>query len=105
MLIYRQSQISPYSNASVLILRWEEENDDKEDAAADQDLVAFEQVLRERYNYPTERWDIPTVPNASVKLGVKLQSFLERQAPNHLLIVYYAGYAYAGVDSQLVWAR
>ncbi|KAH6655406.1 hypothetical protein BKA67DRAFT_516277 [Truncatella angustata] len=104
MLIYRQSQISPYSNASVLILRWEEENDDKEDAAADQDLVAFEQVLRERYNYPTERWDIPTVPNASVKLGVKLQSFLERQAPNHLLIVYYTGYAYAGVDSQLVWA-
>lgn len=104
MLIYRQSQKSPYTNVSVLILRWEEE-ESEDGVPVDQELAALEQVLRERYNYRSERWNIPTKPNASVKLGVRIQSFLERQSPDHLLIVYYAGYAYVGTDNQLFWAR
>ncbi|KAI0134252.1 hypothetical protein BJ170DRAFT_679157 [Xylariales sp. AK1849] len=98
MLIYRQSQRSPYSNVSVLILRWEE------DDASDQELTALEQVLRERYNYRTDRWNIPTVPNPSVKLGVYMASFLERAAPDHLLIVFYVGHGYVGADNELFWA-
>ncbi|KAI1487342.1 hypothetical protein F5X96DRAFT_650310 [Biscogniauxia mediterranea] len=98
MLIYRQSQRSPYNHVSVLILRWED------DVTAEQDLAALEQVLRERYNYRTDRWNIPTVANPSIKLGVRIASFLERAAPDHLLIIYYAGYGYEGADNQLYWA-
>jgi hypothetical protein len=99
MLIYRQTQKSPYSNVSVLILRWEEDN------AADEDIAGLEQVLRERYNYRTDRWNIPTVPNPSLKLGVRMAAFLENAAPDHLLIIYYAGNGFVGVDSQVFWAR
>ncbi|KAI1105371.1 hypothetical protein F4804DRAFT_304666 [Jackrogersella minutella] len=98
MLIYRQTQKSPYTKTSVLILGWEEDND------IEQDLVALDQVLRERYNYRTERFNIPTVANPSIKLGVRMASFLENAAPDHLLIIYYAGYGYIGADDQLYWA-
>ncbi|KAI1862619.1 uncharacterized protein JN550_010144 [Neoarthrinium moseri] len=98
MLIYRQSQKSPYSNVSVLILRWED------DGPPDPELAALEQVLDERYNYRIERWNIPTKTNPSLKLGVRMSTFLERQGPDHLLIVYYAGHSYVGVDNQLFWA-
>ncbi|CAJ2502530.1 Uu.00g099240.m01.CDS01 [Anthostomella pinea] len=98
MLIYRQSQRSPYNNVSVLLLRWEEDN------AVEPDLAALELVLRERYNYRTDRWNIPPVANPSIKLGVRLATFLEPAGPDHLLIVYYAGYGYVGVDNQLFWA-
>ncbi|KAI0009913.1 hypothetical protein F4779DRAFT_579810 [Xylariaceae sp. FL0662B] len=98
MLIYRQTQKSPYTDVSVLLLRWEEDN------AIEQDLAALEQVLRERYNYRTDRWNIPAVANPSVKLGVRMASFLEHAAPDHLLIVYYTGYGYVGADNQLFWA-
>jgi hypothetical protein len=99
MLIYRQSQKSPYSDVSVLALRWEE------DTAAEPELAALEQVLHERYNYHTEKWTIPSAANVSVKLGVRLSAFLERQSPDHLLIIYYAGHAFVGADNQLYWAR
>lgn len=104
MLIYRQSQKSPYTNVSVLILRWEEEKNETANHA-NQELAALEQVFRERYNYRTERWVIPAKSNASVKLGIRIQSFLERQSPDHLLVVYYAGHAYVAMDNQLFWAR
>jgi hypothetical protein len=118
MLIHRQSQKSPYNNVSVLILKWEdeviekgeeEEEEDKDDieqrAAAQAELATFEQLLRERYNFRTERYNIPAVASASIKLGIRVQNFLERQALDHLLIVYYAGHAYVGMDNQLFWAR
>ncbi|KAI1380692.1 hypothetical protein F4677DRAFT_404329 [Hypoxylon crocopeplum] len=98
MLIFRQSQKSPYTRTSVLIIRWEE------DHAIEQDLGTLDQVLRERYNYRTERFNIPAVANPSIKLGVRMASFLEQAAPDHLLIVYYAGYGFVGADNQLFWA-
>ncbi|KAI0386891.1 hypothetical protein F5Y04DRAFT_73478 [Hypomontagnella monticulosa] len=98
MLIYRQTQKSPYTKTSVLILRWEEDN------AVEQELTDLDHVLRERYNYRTERFNIPTIANPSVKLGVRMASFLENAAPDHLLIIYYAGYGYVGADNQLYWA-
>lgn len=99
MLIYRQTQKSPYTKTSVLILRWEEDN------AVEHDLAALDQVLCDRYNYRTERFNIPTGLNPSVKLGVRMASFLEKAAPDHLLIIYYAGHGYVDTDNQLYWAR
>ncbi|KAI1121917.1 hypothetical protein F5Y10DRAFT_255254 [Nemania abortiva] len=98
MLIYRQSQRSPYNKASVLLLRWED------DTAAELELVALEQVLRERYSYHTERWVIPAIANPSMKLGVRMASFLEPAGPDHFLIIHYAGYSFVGADKHLYWA-
>ncbi|KAI8946763.1 hypothetical protein F4801DRAFT_42613 [Xylaria longipes] len=97
MLIYRQSQRSPYSKVSVLLLRWED------DTAAELDLVALEQVLRERYSYRTDRWVIPATASPSMKLGVRMASFLESAGPEHLLIIHYAGHSHVGADKQLYW--
>ena len=98
MLIHRQTQKYPYTSVSVLMLRWEE------DASVENELLALEKVFREKYNYHTDKWQIPTVPNPSIKLGVQMASFLENARPDHLLIVYYAGHGYLGADNQLYWA-
>ncbi|KAL0942148.1 uncharacterized protein CTRU02_200034 [Colletotrichum truncatum] len=98
MLIQRQTERPPYDSVSVLMLRWEE------DTSTEADLTALENILRDRYNYRTDRWNIPTVPNPSIKLGVQMASFLEQARNNHLLIIYYAGYGYVGADNQLYWA-
>jgi hypothetical protein len=99
MLIFRQTQSLPYSRISVLLLRWDN------DTAVVKDLSALEQVFRERYNYRTEQWDIPAHRNASLKLGVRLSSYLETAAPDHLMIVYYTGNTTVGPDGQLSWTR
>ncbi|TGJ82128.1 hypothetical protein E0Z10_g6623 [Xylaria hypoxylon] len=39
-----------------------------------------------------------------MKLGVRMASFLESAAPDHLLIIHYAGYSFVGLDMQLYWA-
>ncbi|KAM0602945.1 hypothetical protein ACHAP1_007182 [Verticillium nonalfalfae] len=98
MLIQRQTERLPYAHVSVLLLRWEE------DTTVEADLGALETILRDRYNYATECWNIPTVANPSIKLGVQMASFLEHGAPDHLLIIYYAGHGYFGADNQLYWA-
>jgi hypothetical protein len=98
MLIQRQTERMTYSNVSVLLLRWED------DVSVDSDLAELETVLQKQYNYSTQRWHIPTVPNPSIKLGVQMASFLEHARPNHLLIIYYAGHGYVGSDGQLFWA-
>lgn len=98
MTIYRQTQRYPYTDVTVLLLRWEE------DTAVEDDLLALEKVFRERYDYNTTKWQIPTVPNPSLKLGVQMTSFLENKRPDHLLIVYYAGHGYVDPDNQLYWA-
>ncbi|KAH7121947.1 hypothetical protein B0J13DRAFT_648799 [Dactylonectria estremocensis] len=98
MLIQRQTERPSYTDVSVLLLRWEE------DESVDEDLVALEKVFQKQYNFRTERWHIPTVANPSIKLGVQMASFLEHARANHLLIIYYAGHGYAGPDGQLFWA-
>lgn len=99
MLIQRSAERSPYTSVSVLLLRWEE------DTTVEPELLSLEGVLRDQYNYHTERWNIPTVANPSIKLGVQMASFLENARPDHLLIIYYAGHGYVGQDDQLYWAR
>lgn len=100
MYIYGKMQRkSPYKTASVLLLRWEE------DKSAEDELLALEKVFRERYNYHTDKWAIPTVPNPSIKLSVQMASFIEHARSDHLLIIYYAGHSYVGADKQVYWAR
>ena len=98
MHIQRQTERPPYSTVSVLLLRWED------DTTVETDLNGLEQMLRERYNFRTEKWNIPSVANPSIKLGVQMAAFLEHARPDHLLIIYYAGYGYLGSDNQLYWA-
>ena len=97
MLIYRQTQKSPYTKVSALLLTWEDDN------AAEHEAVALDSILRDRSNYRTECWSIPSVPNPSVKLGIRVASFLENALPAHLLIVYYAGHSFVGADNQVFW--
>ena len=99
MHIYRQTQKSRYSDVSVLLLRWED------DVSVEQDLSSLEKVFRERYNYRTERWNIPTTPNPVSKLAAHMAPFLEHARPDHLLIIYYAGHGFIGTDNLLYWAR
>ncbi|KAK3378614.1 hypothetical protein B0H63DRAFT_398155 [Podospora didyma] len=98
MHIYQQTLRPQHTGVSVLMLRWEE------DTSVEPDLLALEKVFRERYNYHTDKWAIPTVHNPSIKLGVQMASFLENASPDHLLIIYYAGHGYVGPDNQLYWA-
>ncbi|CAP72575.1 uncharacterized protein PODANS_2_70 [Podospora anserina S mat+] len=98
MHIHQQTLKPQHTSVSVLMLRWED------DTSVEQDLLALEKVFIERYNYHTDKWAIPTVPNPSIKLGVQMASFLDNARPDHLLIIYYAGHGYVGSDNQLYWA-
>lgn len=99
MLIQRQTERPPYGDVSVLLLSWEE------DRSADDDVAALQQVLQNKYNYATQRWQIPTAPNPSSKLCFQISTFLENARPSHLLIIYYAGHGYVGADGHMYWAR
>ena len=98
MLIKRQTERPRYSDVSVLMLKWED------DDSADHDLSSLEHLLRTTYHYRTQTWQIPSCPNPSTKLGVKIASFLENPKPDHLLIIYYTGNGYVGSDGHLYWA-
>ncbi|KAF4125996.1 ZnF C2H2 [Geosmithia morbida] len=100
MLIQRQAEAPHYRHVDVLMLTWE----DGSTAPPDADLTALEKLLHTVYRYRTQRWQIPSCPNPSVKLGAKIASFLENAAPDHLLILYYAGRSFVGIDGQLYWA-
>ncbi|EPE29352.1 hypothetical protein GLAREA_00512 [Glarea lozoyensis ATCC 20868] len=98
MLIYAQANRSPYTSATVLLLRWEDE------MSVEPDLSSLEKMFRERFNYRTETWSIPSCPNPSVKLTMQMAQHIEYARPDHLLIVYYAGHSFIGSDHNLYWA-
>ena len=70
----------------------------------EQDLLLLQQVFRERFHYRTETYTIPTCPNPSMKLIGAMAQHLEFSRPDHLWIVYYAGYGFVGSDHNLYWA-
>jgi hypothetical protein len=98
MLIYAQANQSPYTSVSVLLLRWED------DLSAEQDVLQLQKVFRERFNYRTESWCIPSCPNPSVKLTMQMAQHIEYARSDHLLVVYYAGYGFVSSDHHLYWA-
>ncbi|KFY37408.1 hypothetical protein V495_07192 [Pseudogymnoascus sp. VKM F-4514 (FW-929)] len=97
-VIETQNNRLPYNSASVLLLRWED------DLSVADDLLALQKLFRERYNYRTEAWNIPTCPNPTSKLSIQLAQHVEYARPGHLLIIYYVGYSYVGRGNQLYWA-
>lgn len=97
--IQRQTERPPYRDVFVLLLSWEA------DSTVDEDIFALEQVLRMKYNFHAQRWQIPEVSNSSIKLGIHIASFLEYARLNHLIIIYYAGYGLLGSDGHIYWAR
>jgi len=98
MLIYAQANRSPYSTVSVLLLRWED------DTTHEEDLLSLEGVFRDRFNYQTESWAIPTGGNSFSKLAAQMAQQIQNARPDHLLIVYYAGYGFVASDHNLYWA-
>lgn len=98
MLIYAQANRSPYTSVTVLMLRWED------DMSVEPDLMLLQKVFRERFNFRTETWCIPSCPNPSVKLTMQMASHIEYARPDHLLVVYYAGYGFIGSDHNLYWS-
>ena len=101
MFVYRQTQKPAHTSVSVLMVRWDGE--DTETPKADTDTL--EHLLRERYGYTIHRYNITSCARASLKLGVRIRSFLESQRPEHLLVVYYAGRSVLGTDNELYWTR
>lgn len=110
MLICRQAQKPPHAKVSVLTLRWERGGDGGggEDAVTpEDDVLALEHLLRERYRYTTHRYSIPSAAGSrsSLKLGISIRSFLESQGPEHLLIMFYAGHSCLDANGDICWAR
>ncbi|KAH9219799.1 hypothetical protein DL95DRAFT_51020 [Leptodontidium sp. 2 PMI_412] len=80
-----------YSNVSVLLLRWEDD-----EMNVEWELDDLEKVFR-NYGFGTERWLIPT-KNSHLKLMSKVVDVVEENDGNGgLVIVYYAGHA--GINS------
>lgn len=100
MLIQRQAERPHYRHVDVLMLTWEDNG-----AVPDTHLTALDNLLHTTYRYSTNRWQIPSCPNPTVKLSTQIASFLENAAPDHLLILYYAGRSFVGSDGLLYWAR
>lgn len=98
MLIYAQANRASYASASVLLLRWED------DTSVTADVQALHAVLQDRFNFRTTHWSIPTCPNPLAKLTLQLAQQIDFARPDHLLIIYYAGYGFVGSDSHLYWA-
>lgn len=98
-LIYSRNNRSRYKDVSVLLLRWE-----NDDSGIDRELESLQNIFRERFNYRTESFIIPNGNNAHVKLTGRLAQFLEHDQPDHLLILYYAGYGFVGPDRQHYWS-
>ncbi|KKA30694.1 hypothetical protein TD95_005080 [Thielaviopsis punctulata] len=98
MMIQRSAERPLYTAVSVLLLRWED------DASTEEDAATMQTVLRDQYNFQTEQWNIPSLPNASVKTGIKITAFLENTKPDQLTIIYYAGHGIVASDGQLYWA-
>ena len=99
MYIQQQTETTSYVEASVLMLRWEE------DDLIDKELAELEKVFQMNYHYRTQRWLIPHGPNPTAKLSAHVAQFLDNARPNNLLIIYYAGHGFVGTDNQLYWAR
>ncbi|CAK7215087.1 hypothetical protein SEUCBS140593_002412 [Sporothrix eucalyptigena] len=98
MYIYRQGQKLPYAKVSALLLKWDE------DVTASTELSSLERVLRDRYNFTTERWGIPSIADPGALLSSRIASFLDHASVDHLLIIYYVGYGHNSLDNQLYWS-
>lgn len=90
-------QRSPYTNVSVLLLRWAADN-----LGVIDEVLRLEKTLRERFNFSTEQWDIPS-EEPEYELTSKMLEFCKGKKKNHLLILYYAGHSGGGPE-ECIWS-
>ncbi|KAL8928174.1 MAG: hypothetical protein Q9208_001884 [Pyrenodesmia sp. 3 TL-2023] len=94
---YAAWQRSPYTDVSVLLLRWAADN-----LGVIDEVLRLEKVLRERFHFSTEQWDIPS-EEPEHELTAKMLEFCKGKKKNDLLILYYAGHG-AGGPEQCIWS-
>lgn len=91
-------QRSCYTDVSVLLLRWAADN-----LGVIDEVLRLEKTFRERYNYSTEQWDIPS-EEPEHELTSKMLEFCKgKTKKNHLLILYYAGHSGGGPE-ECIWS-
>ncbi|KAI6250404.1 hypothetical protein HI914_01248 [Erysiphe necator] len=97
MLIYSQANRSPYTSVSVLLIRWEDDED------VEKDLFKLKKLFQEHYNFRTETWYIPTCSDPFINLTAELSRHLGHGSSDHLWIIYYNGYGIVRTDQSLYW--
>ncbi|KAL8903482.1 MAG: hypothetical protein Q9207_003895 [Kuettlingeria erythrocarpa] len=89
---------SHYTDVSVLLLRWAADN-----LGVIDEVLKLEKTFRERYNFSTEQWDIPS-EEPEYELTSKMFEFCKgKTKKNHLLILYYAGHSGGGPE-ECIWS-
>lgn len=89
---------SRYSDVSVLLLSWE--NDDLGVAT---EISELDSVFRTVYRYRTDQWRIPSIQPHIALLRRILDSVIESASSDRLLIVYYGGHGYMNEQRDCVW--
>lgn len=97
-MAYTQASRPQYTSVTALLLHWED------DPSVEAGLTGLEAIFREKYNYRTESWSIPSCPNPNAKLLMQMARHVEYARPGHLLIIYYAGHSFIGADHNSYWA-
>ncbi len=91
-------QRSHYTDVSVLLLRWAADN-----LGVIDEVLRLEKTFRERYNFSTEQWDIPS-EEPEHELTSKMLEFCKgKTKKDHLLILYYAGHSGGGPE-ECIWS-
>ncbi|KAL2038882.1 hypothetical protein N7G274_008404 [Stereocaulon virgatum] len=88
---------SRYKNVEVLLLQWEEN-----DLGVEKEIQELELVFRERCNFTTHRWSIPSTDSED-KLFYRILQFRKGKTKDDLLILYYGGHA-GGGPQECIWA-
>jgi hypothetical protein len=94
---------SRYSNVSVLMLSWEEEDPQ---LPVSYEIDKLYGVFQNVYRFETEHWKIPN-HNCHYRLTEKIMDFVSPtdDIDRHLKIVYYAGHARLMETRSLAWTR
>lgn len=101
--LFPSERKSRYTNVTVLILSWQDEDPNLPVSVEISRLV---HVFKDIYHYDVEEWQIPT-QNSHWAVSRKIMEFVQ-PAPNdkeHLKIVYYAGHGRLTKTRLLEWTR
>jgi hypothetical protein len=101
--VFPNERRSRYSNVSVLMISWEDEDPR---LPVSLEMEKLKRVFQDLYQFHTEHWKIPD-QNSHHKLAKKIVDFVEptEQSATHLKIIYYAGHARLLDTRGLAWTR
>lgn len=93
---YRDWPKSTYSDVSVLLLRWAADN-----LGVIEEVVKLRKLLRQRFNFSAEIWDIPS-KDPEDELTAEILRFRKGKQKDSLTLLYYAGHG-GGDPEQCIW--